>query len=56
MLYLLTVVLLLLWLAGWAYGIGGAYIHLLLISALIVLTLALLGDKNLPDWPMGGDE
>jgi hypothetical protein len=37
MLWLLVVLLLLLWLGGFAFSVGGSLIHALLVIALIVL-------------------
>ncbi len=39
MLWLLLVVLLLLWIVGWGFGVAGNFIHILLILALVILII-----------------
>jgi hypothetical protein len=46
MLWTIFAVLLILWLLGFGYHVGGSLIHLLLVVALIVLVLNLLTGKR----------
>ena len=47
MLWLLFIILLLLWIVGWGFGVAGNLVHVLLILALIVLLLNLfMGRKT----------
>jgi hypothetical protein len=46
MLEFLIVVLVLLWLLGFLTSVGGAFIHLLLLLALIVLAIRLLSPRQ----------
>jgi len=46
MLYTIAVILVLLWLLGWGFQIGGNIIHILLVIAVIVVLLRVIrGDK-----------
>ncbi len=46
LLWLIIVVLVLLWLGGFAFHVGGGLIHLLLVIALIVLVIQLLTGRR----------
>jgi hypothetical protein len=46
MLWTIFVVLLVLWLLGFSFHIGGALIHLLLVVGLIVLVINLLSGRR----------
>ncbi len=46
MLWLLFVILLLLWVVGWGFGVAGNLIHVLLVLALLVLLLNLLTGRK----------
>jgi len=48
MLYSIVVLLLTLWLLGLLIHVGGAFIHLLLIIAAIVLLVRLIGGRPAP--------
>ena len=49
MLWLLVVLLVLLWLGGFAFSVGGSLIHALLVIALIVIVYNLLvGRRTAP--------
>lgn len=42
----ILVIILVLWLAGFGFHVGGSLIHLLLVIAAIVLILELVGRRN----------
>jgi hypothetical protein len=46
MLWTILVILLILWLLGFSFHIGGSLIHLLLVIALIVLVVRLLQGRR----------
>ena len=46
MLWTLLVVLLILWLLGFSFSVGGGLIHILLVIALVVLVLQLLSGRR----------
>lgn len=46
MLWTLIAILLILWLAGFAFSVGGGLIHLLLVVALIVLVFQLITGRR----------
>jgi hypothetical protein len=46
MLWTIFVVLLILWLLGFALNVAGGFIHLLLVLAAIVLVFNLIGDRR----------
>jgi hypothetical protein len=46
MLWTLLVVLLVLWLLGFSFSVGGGLIHLLLVVALVVLVFQLLSGRR----------
>ncbi len=47
MLFVIAAVIAVLWLLGWlAFHIAGAFIHLLLLVALVVLVLGFLGGRK----------
>ena len=46
MLWTLLVVLLILWLLGFSFSVGGGLIHLLLVVALVVLVFQLLTGRR----------
>jgi hypothetical protein len=46
MLWTLLVVLLVLWLLGFSFSVGGGLIHILLVVALVVLVLQLLSGRR----------
>ena len=46
MLWTLLVVLLVLWLLGFSFSVGGGLIHLLLVVALVVLDFQLLSGRR----------
>jgi hypothetical protein len=46
MLWTLLVVLLVLWLLGFSFSVGGGLIHLLLVVALVVLVFQLLAGRR----------
>lgn len=46
LLWLIIVILILLWLGGFAFHIGGGLIHLLLVIAVIVLVFQLLTGRR----------
>ena len=46
MLWTLLVVLLILWLLGFSFSVGGGLIHLLLVVALVVLVFQLLSGRR----------
>ena len=46
MLWTLLVVLLVLWLLGFSFSVGGGLIHILLVIALVVLVLQLLSGRR----------
>lgn len=46
LLWLVIVILVLLWLGGFAFHVGGGLIHLLLVIALIVLVVQLLTGRR----------
>jgi hypothetical protein len=46
MLWTLLVVLLILWLLGFSFSVGGGLIHILLVVALVVLVLQLLSGRR----------
>ncbi len=46
LLWLIIVILVLLWLGGFAFHIGGGLIHLLLVIAVIVLIIQLLTGRR----------
>ena len=46
MLWTIMVVLLVLWLLGWGFNVGGSLIHLLLVLAVIVLVIQLLTGRR----------
>lgn len=48
MLWTLIVVLIVLWLLGFSFDIGGGLIHLILVVALIVLVIRLLTGGRAP--------
>ena len=43
---ILLVVILLLWLAGWGFHVGGSLIHLLLVVLIIIVVIRLLQGRN----------
>ncbi len=46
MLWTILVVLLILWLLGFGFGVAGNLIHLLLVIALVVLVISLLTGRR----------
>jgi hypothetical protein len=46
MLWTILVVLLVMWLLGFGFHVGGALIHLLLVVALVVLVINLVGGRR----------
>ncbi len=46
MLWTVFVILLILWLMGFALNVAGGFIHLLLVIAAIVLIFNLIGDRR----------
>jgi hypothetical protein len=46
MLWTIFVILLVLWLLGFGFHVAGAFIHLLLVIALIVLIVRLVGGRS----------
>jgi uncharacterized protein DUF5670 len=46
MLWTIFVVLLILWLLGFSFSVGGSLIHLLLVVALIVLVINLVSGRR----------
>lgn len=46
MLWTLLVVLLILWLLGFSFSVGGGLIHLLLVVALVVLVFQLISGRR----------
>ena len=46
MLWTLLVVLLILWLLGFSFSVGGGLIHLLLVVALVVLVFQLMSGRR----------
>ncbi len=46
MLWTIFVVLVLLWLLGFSFSLGGSLIHLLLVIALVVLVINLLSGRR----------
>ncbi len=46
MLWTIFVVLLILWLLGFSFSIGGSLVHLLLVVALVVLVINLLSGRR----------
>lgn len=46
MLWTLLVVLLILWLLGFSFSVGGGLIHLLLVVALVVLLFQLISGRR----------
>jgi len=46
MLWTIFVVLLILWLLGFSFSVGGSLIHLLLVIALVVLVINLLSGRR----------
>jgi hypothetical protein len=46
MLWAIAVLLLLLWLGGFAFGVGGSLIHLLLVLAVIVVIYNLVTSRG----------
>ncbi len=46
MLYTITVILLVLWLLGFALHVGGGLIHLLLVIALVVFVFQLISGRR----------
>jgi hypothetical protein len=46
MLWTLVVLLLILWLLGFSFSVGGSLIHLLLVVALVVLVFNLLSGRR----------
>ena len=46
MLWTIFVVLLILWLLGFSFSIGGSLIHVLLVVALVVLVINLLSGRR----------
>jgi hypothetical protein len=47
LLWTVVAVLLILWLVGFVFGVGGVIIHILLVIAVIVLVYRLIKGKNL---------
>jgi len=46
MLWTILVVLLILWLLGFGFGVGGSLIHIILVVALVVLVINLLQGRR----------
>ena len=46
MLWTIFVIVLLLWLLGWGFGVAGSLIHLLLVVALVVLLIELITGRR----------
>jgi len=46
MLWTMFAVLLILWLFGFGFQIGGVFIHLLLVAAVLVLIMNLVADRS----------
>ena len=46
LLWLIIIILIILWLGGFAFHVGGSLIHLLLVIALIVLIFRLLTGRR----------
>lgn len=46
MLYTIAVILLILWLAGFAFKIGAGFIHLLLVIAVIMVVIQLVTGRR----------
>jgi len=46
MLWTIFVVILILWLLGFSFHVGGSLIHLLLVVGLVVLVINLLGGRR----------
>jgi hypothetical protein len=49
MLWTIFVILLVLWLLGFSFHVGGGLIHILLVIAVVVLILNLIGGRR-NDW------
>jgi hypothetical protein len=46
MLWTIFAILLILWLLGWGFEVGGSLIHLLLVIALVVAVISLLTGRR----------
>ena len=46
MLWTIFAILIILWLLGWAFHVAGAFVHLLLVIALIVAVINLVGGRR----------
>jgi hypothetical protein len=46
MLWTIFAILLILWLLGWGFEVGGSLIHLLLVVALVVAVISLLTGRR----------
>lgn len=43
---LLILIVLICWLAGWGFGVGGSLIHLLLVLLIVVIVIRALQGRN----------
>jgi hypothetical protein len=45
-LWIIVIILIVLWLAGWGFAIGGNLVHLLLVVALVIIVYRLITGKK----------